>query len=544
MRISRCKNIFVILISFSLLALLLPRAEATSATLGSADNEEGMALQLQGPIHEAFADVNVNKVQPLMVTSFIVPEPINELPPIERPEGDQIEWIPGYWIWDEGQEDFVWVSGIWRQPPPERTWNPGYWMQTDAGSQYIPGYWAEIDRHEPEYLPPPPEPQEVGPFSPALSSNHEWMNGYWIWNHSHYTWKTGYWYDRRPNFVWVPDHFVWTPYGFIYVSGYWDYHLAQRGVLYAPVYRNPGEYYTPSIVLDFDTVFLSLFVRSGRHHYYFGNYHHAHLMKQGFYPWYSKHATKYGHDIQYRTHRSHRLHHDRDWEKKYHRKFQQRRNKMAWVKPVHRQGKHKTFKHSGGSILEPRGKRFVYSPQKHGRVFGSHSDKTYRKGKIRSDKEKIYNRAAKHGDFDRATTKKRKVWKNVVTKKQVQQKRKVFPGKDLRKHPASRQFVGNFEYKAKAAQFKHSKPERKRRAVSSEGKSKKSMVAHKKYKKLKAQDKKYQKDVFAKKHKGNKKSVSYVKSRKNEARGGKKAWNNRDDRTHRSIGKSNSGRKS
>lgn len=33
------------------------------------------------------------------------------LPPDQKPEGDDVAWIPGYWAWDDERNDFLWVSG-------------------------------------------------------------------------------------------------------------------------------------------------------------------------------------------------------------------------------------------------------------------------------------------------------------------------------------------------------------------------------------------------------------------------------------------------
>jgi hypothetical protein len=89
--------------------------------------------------------------------------------------------------------------------------------------------------------------------------------------------------------VWNPAGYSWTPSGCIFVDGYWDYPLASRGVLFAPVcfdeplWLTPGWSYCPTSVLDVGTIFPSLFVRPRWHHYYFGNwYGHG---RHGIYPW-------------------------------------------------------------------------------------------------------------------------------------------------------------------------------------------------------------------------------------------------------------------
>jgi hypothetical protein len=114
--------------------------------------------------------------------------------------------------------------------------------------------------------------------------------------------------------------------------GYWDYLPDQRGVMFAPlyyprpIYRHYGYFYRPHIILDTNVVFLSLFVRRGSHHYYFGDYHHHRYEKRGFRPWYSRQANRYGHDPFYRTYRQHRMRDDRHWENNYRRQSEYRRS--------------------------------------------------------------------------------------------------------------------------------------------------------------------------------------------------------------------------
>src|SRR5687768_3913616 len=79
---------------------------------------EGVEVQLRGPVHEAYAEPTDPQPQAQPVVPRQPPEPIEELPPDQRPEGDDVSWIPGYWAWDEETQDFLWVSGFWRDAPP------------------------------------------------------------------------------------------------------------------------------------------------------------------------------------------------------------------------------------------------------------------------------------------------------------------------------------------------------------------------------------------------------------------------------------------
>ncbi|MFT5699643.1 MAG: hypothetical protein ACI8ZB_002504 [Desulforhopalus sp.] len=357
------RKVFIVALSIGLSFFL--QAEITSAANGTSQTDEGVEVLTRGPIHEAFADVSVDETPSGAVITRPVPEPINEIPPEFRPEGEQITWIPGYWSWDEDQNDFIWVSGVWRDVPPGRQWIPGYWISVENDNQYISGYWTDTNQSRTEYLPPPPKPLAVGPSSPSTAPNFVWIEGSWIWSHNAYAWQTGYWHAPKPEMVWIPAHYVWTPRGFIFVMGYWDYQLSRRGLMFAPlyyprpIYRNHGYFYTPSIVLDFDAIFLSLFIRNS-HHYYFGDYYDPRYEKRGFRPWYSNRATRYGYDPYYRNYRSYRLRNDKNWEHNYHKQFQYRRDHIDARPPrVYRKQEKHNYKQSHNPAKQMIGRRLV-----------------------------------------------------------------------------------------------------------------------------------------------------------------------------------------
>ncbi len=127
----------------------------------------------RGPVHEAFAGVVSFNPEPGIVVSNGPPEPIEEIPPAERPEGDNVAWIPGYWAWDDERNEFLWISGTWRALPPGRQWIAGYWGEISDGYQWISGYWADNGAGETTYLPPPPTSVETGPniAAPAVNTS-------------------------------------------------------------------------------------------------------------------------------------------------------------------------------------------------------------------------------------------------------------------------------------------------------------------------------------------------------------------------------------
>ncbi|MDZ4656889.1 MAG: hypothetical protein SH868_04845 [Bythopirellula sp.] len=233
----------------------------------------------QGPIHEAFAEPMMLDQQDWEVVAKQPPAPVNELPPEQQPEGQNVQWIPGYWMWDREREDFLWVSGMWRDVPPGRNWVPGEWQQADAGFQWVPGFWADAKQQQVQLLPEPPATLDTGPSSPAPGENYLWAPGNWSWQNGEYAWQTGYWYEANPNWVWVPNYYSYTPRGYCYVNGYWDHLPYNRGLLYAPVYWGnnfrggyANRYWRPRSIINTGLLIGSLFVDRGYGHYYYGNW--------------------------------------------------------------------------------------------------------------------------------------------------------------------------------------------------------------------------------------------------------------------------------
>lgn len=263
---------------------------------------EGVEVQTRGPIHEAFAGIVSFHPEAGPIATKAPPADIEELPPDQRPDGENVAWIPGYWAWDDERGDYLWISGIWRALPPGRQWIPGYWSGADQKFQWTSGYWADANQADTEYLPEPPATIEQGPSADAPSPDQVWIPGNWIWNQSRYAWQPGYWAAPQQNWLWIPSTYYWSPRGYVYVNGYWDYSVARRGLLFAPVYFNanvysrPGFSYSPFAVVNAGVFANQLFLRPNYQHYYFGDYYASSYGSAGFYPWFSFSAGGYGYD--------------------------------------------------------------------------------------------------------------------------------------------------------------------------------------------------------------------------------------------------------
>jgi hypothetical protein len=291
-----------------------------AAAHGQASIEAGVQVLTRGPVHEAFAESSMTGATVGVVVTKAPYDAITEMPPDQRPEGDNVAWIPGYWSWDDDRGDFIWASGVWRDIPPGRQWVPGYWAPVSGGSQWISGFWGDVAQTELTYLPAPPEPLEAGPSSPIPGPDNVWAPGSWVWQQTRYDWQPGYWVVQQPDWVWTPAHYTWTPRGYVYVPGYWDHDIVHRGVMFAPVYyeqpvyRRSGYYYSPSTVIDLTVMLTSLFVQPRSHHYYYGDYYDRRYEERGFYPWYSRQVSRYGDDPIYAQYRSRQLRQDPDWD--------------------------------------------------------------------------------------------------------------------------------------------------------------------------------------------------------------------------------------
>jgi len=280
-----------------------------------------------GPLHEAYAQPVDYQPQPGPVVTKQPPEAIDEVPPDQKPEGNDVRWVPGYWAWDSDKSDFLWVSGFWRDMPPSHSWVPGSWQEVEGGWQWSPGFWTTEDNQDVEYVSYPPPSVDNGPSTPAPNESDVYSPGCWVWRDGRFLWRPGFWVPYQPDWVWVPARYVWTPGGCVFVDGYWDHPFESRGVLFSPVriLRRDlsGFVYTPSYVVSPDYLLSALFIGPVRHHYYFGDYFTDTYTKRGFVPWFDYRPSKNSWDPLYNHYRV-AYRGDRDWDHNLHELYRAR----------------------------------------------------------------------------------------------------------------------------------------------------------------------------------------------------------------------------
>ncbi|MEZ6096253.1 MAG: hypothetical protein R3C03_18845 [Pirellulaceae bacterium] len=254
--------------------------------------QEGIDVLTQAPLHEAFAELPQESPLPNPFVSKQPPAPIEELPAEYRPEGANVQWIPGYWNLDEERNDFIWISGIWRDVPPGQRWVPGYWEETPQGYRWINGFWIAETTQDVTYLPEPPAPLEVGPSYAPPSDDYIYSPGCWVYTSNRYVWQPGYYQPQIANYVWVQPTYIFTPCGYVYRPGYWDLAFENRGVVFAPVYfsqpiyHSPTYCYTPTCVINTSYDLLPyLFVRNNCRNYYFGDWYGDVYARRGYCNW-------------------------------------------------------------------------------------------------------------------------------------------------------------------------------------------------------------------------------------------------------------------
>lgn len=300
-------------------------------------SQPGVEALTRGPLHEAFAQPIAMGDEDQLVIAQRPPNPIEEIPPEEKPEGDSVVWIAGYWQWDNELSDFIWVSGCWRAVPPGTAWVPGYWRQTNQGFEWVAGFWKNADTRRIVYQAPPPETLERGPTTHAPGDDWIWVPGCWVWQSSffwqpgRYAWRPGFWLTARPDWVWVSAHYVYTPQGCVFVEGYWDYSLERRGTVFLPVHCLPearlrvGFVFSPYLVFEVGFLTQNLFCSQERHHYYYGDYYGERYLSQGYRPWFEPSRRGRCYEPIF-AHEQWRHREDRDWVQRQRSAYEYRRD--------------------------------------------------------------------------------------------------------------------------------------------------------------------------------------------------------------------------
>lgn len=246
----------------------------------------------RGPIHEGFAQPSDPTARPAPVVPKAPPAPVRESPPEQKPDGDNVVWVPGYWMWDDDRRDYLWVSGFWRVPPPGRKWVPGYWVKVEGGWRWVSGMWTATDQPAVPYTEAPPASLEAGPNQPAPGDSYQWIPGSWLPRDERWLWRPGCWVAPRPGWVFTPSRYCWSPRGYRFVNGFWDRDLQTRGLPFAPVFIPPSLYaapnfmYTPRYALNVRACLGSLWARPGWNYYAFGDYYGPAYGRLGFQPWF------------------------------------------------------------------------------------------------------------------------------------------------------------------------------------------------------------------------------------------------------------------
>lgn len=321
------------LITMMFIIAALAIANVYADTVPAQPSQEQPEALTSGPVHEAYAEPVTLDNQEGIVAPSQPPANINETPPVEKPQGGNFYWVPGYWAWDTDNNNYIWVSGCWRQAPPGTYWVPGYWYQTSGGWQWVAGFWSPVGSGEITYLPQPPV-VEYAAIPVAPSPDVTWVPPCYYWSHGGYVLRAGYWLPVQENWLWTPSHYIWTPRGYVFVGGHWDYPMRYRGVLFSPVRFHHGAYfgatfsYSPSIVIDLGSVNISLFTYPRYHHYYFGDYYADSYIHIGIYPWFEfkSHHTWYDPIYEYDRCHFHKRH--PDWEDRQRHDYDDRRHNV------------------------------------------------------------------------------------------------------------------------------------------------------------------------------------------------------------------------
>ena len=76
------------------------------------------------------------------IRTRVPPPPLREYDQPPAP-GYGYLWTPGYWAWDDYENQYYWVEGQWVLPPEAGyLWTPGYWGYDGDDYVFNEGYWG------------------------------------------------------------------------------------------------------------------------------------------------------------------------------------------------------------------------------------------------------------------------------------------------------------------------------------------------------------------------------------------------------------------
>ena len=210
-------------------------ASAPRADDAPADAQPGVAVQSRGPIHEAFAQpTGTCRLSPAPSFPSSRPTP-SRAPPDQKPDGDKCSGSPD-WSWDDETNDFIWVSGCWRVPPPGMRLGAG---PLAGGARRLASGQRLLGPDGPRAILPPPPPtldrarhnrraEGTSIYTPDLDLPGMRLR------------VAAGLLGRLPARVGVGARLLcWTPSGCLFIEGYWDHPLDQRGFLFSPSF-DPG----------------------------------------------------------------------------------------------------------------------------------------------------------------------------------------------------------------------------------------------------------------------------------------------------------------
>jgi len=197
---------------------VVPLATLPEIRVGA--NVERLAIQTDRPLHEVF--LPPNQVREPIHIDKVPPKPILERPGIDAPN-PRAQWIEGYWDWDAGHQDFVWVTGTWRDPPAGQFWVNGYWKRDAQGWSRIPGFWSQRQDTRTDWRtlgPPADHPEEV--IAPAPGPDYFFIPGEHVPTGDGLAWRPGFWTKSQPGWEWLPARWIRLPDGWTFKEGRWE----------------------------------------------------------------------------------------------------------------------------------------------------------------------------------------------------------------------------------------------------------------------------------------------------------------------------------